>query len=331
LETESAQDQMNTPKGRILVVGTGAMASLFAARLSSVGISVVMLGTWKESIQALNRVGVRYIDAENNEYVLPVEATDDPGQCRGIQYALVLVKSHQTERAANQLGSCLAEDGLALTLQNGLDNREVLTQALGAQRVETGVTTLGATLVEPGVVRHGGEGVISIGESDRVQPLIGSLRKANFKVDIVEDTDSLIWGKLVINAAINPLTAILRVPNGHLLSNPSSRSLLGLLALETAEVARAEGVDLLFSDPIKTVETVADRTANNHSSMLKDVLRGSTTEIDAINGAIMRKGEEYGLPIQYNRVMWLLVRAISTSNGERPLKEHVHPLKHAQS
>jgi 2-dehydropantoate 2-reductase len=283
---------MNNSEERILVVGTGAMASLFAARLAAIGINVIMLGTWAESIQALNRVGVIYIDTEGREHKFPVEATDDPNKCKGIKYAIVLVKSHQTARVAEQLANCLADDGSALTLQNGLDNRDVLAEALGAQRVEAGVTTLGATLIEPGTVRYGGEGVISVGKNKRVQPLIEKLSMAGLVVQIVDNTDSLIWGKLVINASINPLTAILRVPNGGLLSNPSARSLLGLLAEETTMVASANGVDLPFPDPVETVEKVARRTAKNYSSMLKDILRGSQTEVDAINGAIMRIGEE---------------------------------------
>jgi 2-dehydropantoate 2-reductase len=302
---------MNNSEERILVVGTGAMASLFAARLAAIGINVIMLGTWAESIQALNRVGVIYIDTEGREHKFPVEATDDPNKCKGIKYAIVLVKSHQTARVAEQLANCLADDGSALTLQNGLDNRDVLAEALGAQRVEAGVTTLGATLIKPGTVRHGGEGVISVGKNKRVQPLIEKLSMAGLVVQIVDNTDSLIWGKLVINASINPLTAILRVPNGGLLSNPSARSLLGLLAEETTMVASANGVDLPFPDPVETVEKVARRTAKNYSSMLKDILRGSQTEVDAINGAIMRIGEECNVPVQLNRAMWLLVNAIS--------------------
>lgn len=302
---------MNTSEERILVVGTGAMACLFAARLAAVGTNVILLGTWQESIQVLNSVGVKYIDAQGREYNFRVEATDDPEKCAGIRYALVLVKSHQTKRAAGQLLECLSADGLALTLQNGLDNGEVLAAALGENRVEAGVTTVGATLVEPGTVRHGGEGVISVSENKRVQPLIERLRQAGFEVETVDNTDSLLWGKLVINAAINPLTAILRVPNGSLLTNSPARSLLRLLAEETAAIANAENVKLPFSNPTEVVESVARRTAKNYSSMLKDVMRGSLTEVDAINGAIVRIGEKNSLPVQLNQAMCLLVNAIS--------------------
>jgi 2-dehydropantoate 2-reductase len=309
---------MNTPGERILVVGTGAMACLFAARLAAAGTRVILLGTWQESLRALNTSGVRYIDQQGHEHVFPVEATDDPEKCVGIQFALVLVKSHQTKRAARQLSECLSEDGLALTLQNGLDNKDVLAAALGSDRVEAGVTTLGATMVAPGVVRHGGEGVISIAHNERVKPLIEILRHADFEVEIVENPESLLWGKLVINAAINPLTAILKVQNGRLLTNEPARSLLGLLAEETAAVAGARGVELPYSNPTQVVESVARRTSENYSSMFKDILRGSLTEVDAINGAIVRIGDEDNLPVQLNRAVWLLVKAVSADDGQSP-------------
>ena len=294
----------------ILILGTGAMASLFAARLAAGGAKVRMLGTWVESIETLNQVGVRLIDLNGVEHSYPVEATDDPLECVGSGFAIVLVKSYQTKRAAQQLSVCLAEDGLALTLQNGIGNDENLTEALGAQRVASGVTTLGATLVEPGLVRYGGEGVISLGKNEQVQSLVEVLIRTGFTVETVDNTDSLVWGKLVINASINPLTALLKVPNGDLVTKPTARMLMGLVANETTNVSSAKGINLPYSDPVAMVESVAQKTASNHSSMLKDVMRNSPTEIDAINGAVVRIGEAIDVPVSINRTLWLLVKAM---------------------
>ena len=131
----------------ILLVGTGALATLFAARLSAAGHSVSMLGTWKQGLQALRENGARIQETDGNESAYPVHATDDPLDVRGAKFAIVLVKSWQTERAARQLKLSLADDGHALTLQNGLGNRETLTRDLGSGRVSLGVTTTGATLL----------------------------------------------------------------------------------------------------------------------------------------------------------------------------------------
>jgi 2-dehydropantoate 2-reductase len=295
----------------LLIVGTGALACLFAARLAAAGTQVTLLGTWPEGLAALRTHGVRLVGANGSASAYPVRATDNPTDCRGAQSALVLVKSWQTERAAAQLAACLAPDGLALTLQNGLGNRERLAVALGPSRVALGVTTMGATLVGPARVRPGGEGTLSLGAHPRLHPLARQLERADFTVEIVPDANDLLWSKLVINAAINPLTALLRVPNGELLTRPSARALMAAAAREAAAVAAALGRHLTYPDPVATAEAVAHRTAVNHSSMFQDVLRGAPTEIDAICGAIVTAGEGCGVPTPMNRTLWLLVQALN--------------------
>jgi len=291
----------------ILIVGTGALACLFAARLSAIGIQVTLLGTWREGLRALQR-GVR-LEENGEETVYTVQATGNPADCFGMRYALVLVKAWQTERAARQLGMCLAPDGVALTLQNGYGNRETLAAALGPNNVALGVTTTGATLIGAGRVRPGGQGTISVESHSRLEPVISLLRNAGFTVEETPNADRLVWSKLVINAAINPLTALLRVPNGELLERPTARALMADLACEAAAVAAALDTPLAFHDPITAAENVARRTAVNHSSMYQDIQRGAPTEIDAICGAIVRVGEQVGVPTPVNRVMWRLVRA----------------------
>jgi 2-dehydropantoate 2-reductase len=297
-------------KDNILLVGTGALATLFAARLSAAGHSVSMLGTWKDGLKSLQENGARIVDANGNEQAYPVFATDDLNEVRGAKYALVLVKSWQTERAAHQLRDALAKDGLALTLQNGIGNRETLIRDLGPDRVSQGVTTTGATLLGPGLVKMGGEGILSLEQNQALGPLEAALRSSNFNLQVVEDAQSLIWGKLVINAAINPLTALLQIPNGELLARPLARRVMSALANEAAAVARAEHVHLPFSNPVSAAEDVARKTASNHSSMFQDVKRGAKTEIDAICGAVTRRGAKHGVHTPYNRMCWQLVRAI---------------------
>lgn len=301
-----AQGNLTQP---ILIAGTGALATLFAARLSAAGYPVTMLGSWENGLLALKKNGVRLVDAMGGEQAFPIRATNNPADCRGMRYALVLVKSWQTDRVARQLGGCLAEDGLALTLQNGMGNRELLASTLGLERVALGVTTTGATLLGPGLARVGGEGVISLEAHSRIGLLEAALQEAGFNVRVVTDADGLMWGKLVINAAINPLTALLRVPNGELLHRPAAHLLMGVLAQETAAVAEAKGIHLPFDDAVRAAEEVARKTASNHSSMFQDIRRGAPTEIDAICGAITRTGEKLGVSTPVNRVCWHLTRA----------------------
>ena len=302
--------------GEILIVGTGALATLFAARLARAGERIIMLGTWKEGLQALGQEGARLTDARGNVQSFKIIATDDPRRCAGAKYALVLVKSWQTSRAAAQLADCLPDDGLAITFQNGLGNRETLAHALGASRVALGSTTTGATLLGPGLVRAGGEGTISIEQHAAAGGLALALRAAGFQVDVVQDARSLVWSKLVINSAINPLTALLRVPNGQLLERPAARGLLRALAEETASVAVAEKVTLASGNLVDMVEDVARRTASNHSSMFQDIQRGAPTEIDAICGAVARAGQRHHIPTPVNRACWQLVEALAQAPAQ---------------
>lgn len=295
---------------KILIVGTGALATLFASRMSASGVPVSMLGTWQAGLEALRREGARLVGPGGLEESFQVDVSSDPLDFREVRLALVLVKAWQTERAAAQLKRCLATDGLAVTLQNGLGNHEILARTLGLRRAALGVTTTGATLLGPGLARPGGEGVVSLQDHPRIYQLADLLKQAGFAVQIVQDARSLVWSKVVINAAINPVTALLRVPNGTLLERPAARWLMSHLAREAANVAAAEGIRLTYRDPAGAAADVARRTAANYSSMLQDVRRGARTEIDAICGAIVRTGEQHGIAAPLNHTCWRLVQAL---------------------
>jgi 2-dehydropantoate 2-reductase len=291
----------------ILIMGTGALATLFAARLAGVGVDITMLGSWAEGLAALNNIGVHM---EGDDRLLRVRATNDPAKCKGIHFALVLVKAWQTEHAANQLSTCLSEEGVALTLQNGLGNDVILAGILGQPRVARGVTTLGATLLAPALVCPSGDGLVSLESHPRLPPLEEMIRRAGFVVTLVDKVQSLVWSKLVVSSAINPLTALLRVKNGELLDHPSARALMGELACETSSVAGKMGILLPFPSPERAAEEVARQTARNTSSMLQDILRGAPTEIDAINGAVVHLAKENNILVPVNRTVWSLVKAI---------------------
>jgi 2-dehydropantoate 2-reductase len=295
----------------LLVVGTGAMACLFAARLSAAGQRVVMLGSWPEGLAALTEYGVRLLNQQGEVEAYPVRATCEPAECAGVGTAIVLVKSWQTERAANQLKECLADGGLALSLQNGMGNLEVLSYAIGLRRIAAGVTTYGATLVEPGMVRAQEEGEVTLAEREpgRLNELHQMLSAAGLQVKEVSDLRSAQWGKLVVNSAINPVTALLDIPNGELMERPDAWKLVQGLVLETASVASSFKVKLPFIDAIEHVRQVALNTAQNSSSMREDVHRGAPTEIDAINGAVVKFGYQRRLMTPYNLNMWNAVKA----------------------
>lgn len=300
------------PYEPILIIGTGALACLFAAKLAPI-TAVTMLGSWREGVRALQEFGVRLVD-EHGENAYRVQAIDNPSQCSGFRHALVLVKSWQTEQAAQQLRQCLQVDGIALTLQNGHGNLEKLQSALGAERASLGVTTTGATLLGPGRVKAGGKGATHLVLQRKLIPIATMLRAADFELIEAHDLDSLVWGKLVINAGINPLTAILGVTNGELLEHSHAYALMKAAAEEAAAVAHALGVELPYEDPIAQVAEVAARTAQNTSSMLQDLMRAAPTEIDAIAGAIVDEGARKNVATPVNKILWNLVHAMVSMN-----------------
>lgn len=295
------------PGERLVIVGTGAMACLFGARLSEVA-PVTLLGSWPEGLAAIESEGIR-VESERHTSVRRVEVTSRPRDVAGAQSALVLVKSWQTARAARQLAELLAADGVALTLQNGLGNDEILTEALGAARSAVGVTTYGANLVAPGRVRPGGEGQVLLEGHPRLAALRETLVAAGFEVEVVDGVTGLAWGKLAVNAGINPLTALLEVPNGELLERPAAQRVMRRAALEVQAVAAAQGIELPTVDPAATAFEVAASTATNRSSMLQDLERGAPTEIEAICGAVVERGSQLGVETPVNWALWQLVAA----------------------
>ncbi|MFO7624440.1 MAG: 2-dehydropantoate 2-reductase [Anaerolineales bacterium] len=305
----------------VIIAGTGAMACLFGARLSAAGVPVTMLGTWAAGLEALQRYGVRVVASDGSQLAYPVRVARQPYEIPPANLALVCVKSWQTERAARQLAGCLTRNGVALTLQNGLGNYETLARLLGPKRSALGTTTFGANMLAPGIVRPGGEGITSLEDHSRLDLFRELFSMAGFAVQTVSDPVELLWGKLVINAAINPLTALLRVPNGELLQKPSTRSLMSVVAREAAAVSAAQGIRLPYPDPVEAAESVAAKTALNLSSMLQDILRGSPTEIDAISGAVVRAAETAGLSVPVNRTLWELVKSLEQADSHQPIPE----------
>lgn len=291
---------------RVLVVGTGAMASLFAARLARfTRAAVTLTGTWLEARAAIVSHGV-HVEESSGSWsarpdVAPLEGPHPPAD-----FVLVLVKSHQTGLVAETVARALRPAGHALTLQNGLGNQEALLRATGPGRVSVGVATLGATLVRPGYVRAT-PGSVALGAGP--SPPSGLLRLADlltaagFETTLEADVDRVVWRKLAVNCAINPLSALFGCPNGELLAVPERRASLVRAAREVGAVAAAKGIDL-GADPAELALEVAAKTASNRSSMLQDMLRGVPTEIEALNGAVVREAHALGVPVPVNESLW---------------------------
>jgi 2-dehydropantoate 2-reductase len=287
----------------VAVFGTGALGCLCGARLARAGNDVTLYGTWRE---ALKRIPARGVTLEESgcRDVIAVAARPVPDSSPA-DLVLVLVKGHATEDIARHAVRAAAGNGVLLTLQNGLGNVAALERAGG--RVASGVAFLGATLLGPGHVEDGGGRRVVIGSGPRVETAAALLSGAGFDVEVVDDIEPVVWAKLAVNCAINPLTALRHVRNGALLEQPEAVAVLREAAREVGAVAAARGI-ALGCDPAELAVEVARRTAGNRSSMLQDLERGARTEIEALNGAVAREGARLGVSTPCNARLAAAVR-----------------------
>jgi 2-dehydropantoate 2-reductase len=288
----------------IAVFGPGALGCLFAAKLAQAGHNVRLVDHRADRADRLRRSGIT-IETGEGTLTLPVPVkVEHAFPC---ELALVLVKSHAT--ASLQL----PPDCPVLTLQNGLGSAEALAKTVGPSRLLVGTTAEAATWLSEGRVRHAAPGITWLGAWTHCphDSAIAALCSAGFDARHSSDPRESLWTKAIVNAAINPLTALLDVPNGALPENASSRGLLRALAEEAAAVAAAEGYGL-GGGHAERAEQVCRDTAANISSMLQDIRAGRKTEIEAISGEVLRRARAAGLPVPATEVAYALVRALES-------------------
>ena len=232
-----------------------------------------------------------------------------------VDAAIVTTKTPGTEWAADIASKILMPDGVALTIQNGLGNYETLVEHVGADRAAVGVIYVGAQLVN-GELRATGPGKVELGRPVATRPrmkldeLGRLLREGGMDVTVADDAWPAVWRKVVTNAAVNPLTALVRLTNADLLADAPACRVADCLAREVARVATASGVRIAEEEAVKQWRAMAALTGANRSSMLQDVEAGRPTEIDAISGAVAREAERRGVAAPLNQAMTVLVSSL---------------------
>ncbi len=277
----------------IVVFGAGSLGSLIGGLLSKTH-EVTLVGR-QPHVDRINASGLA-ITGLRSERVKPRAQTD----LEGIEadLALVTVKSYDTEAAARALAT--ASIDTVCSLQNGLGNEEILADTLDCPII-AGTATYGADLTTPGTVSMTGEGAITIGlfrggDRELLESIETAFDTAGVGVEVSHEINITLWEKLVVNAAINPVTALARCRNGSLVNDPLA-SIAEQAAIEAVSVAQQSGIDLDEEVSIETVFEVAQVTADNRSSMLQDVLASRRTEIDAINGTVVDRAGTVPVPV----------------------------------
>jgi 2-dehydropantoate 2-reductase len=307
--------QMKTDRMKIAVLGAGAMGSLYGAMLKEAGEDVWLLNRWEEHIRAIREKGLTISSASGDRNVF-VRSTTDPAEIGRADLVIVFVKSYDTRDAIKGALSLVGEKTTVLTLQNGLGNVEQLTETVGESRVLAGITGFGSTVLAPGHIRHAGVGDTVMGElseirTPRIEELFRVFDSAGLRPVIAENLPGAIWGKLLVNVGINPITALASVKNGQIAAIPELTDIMAKAVGEALEVSRRKGITLFPAvDPFEHVREIARRTKDNVSSMRQDVERGKRTEIDAISGAIVREGKALGVPTPVNALLTQLIKGL---------------------
>ncbi|SIR57980.1 ketopantoate reductase [Haladaptatus litoreus] len=294
----------------IVVFGAGSLGSLVGGLLAREH-KVTLVGRDPHATE-VRESGLR-VGGEFDFRVHP-NATSDGNELRA-DCAIVTVKAFQTEAAAEQLAT--GEFDAVLSLQNGMGNEEILAEHLDSP-ILAGTASYGAVLTDPGTVECTGIGEIVLGArkgggSEAARRLGTAFTSAGIETEIAADMPRRLWEKLAVNAGINPTTALSRVENGAVLSGEANE-IAATAARETARVARADGVELTDEDAVSAVETVADATVSNVSSMRQDVESERKTEIDAINGYVVARGGKHGIETPVNRTLSGLVKTWEREN-----------------
>lgn len=295
---------------RILVFGAGALGSFVGGMLSQ-NNDVVLIGR-REHVETIEENGLTITG--KTEIVVHPKAKESVDGNEKPDWVLVATKSYDTEDAMRTL-SPLFKDAVFLSLQNGLGNEDTISRYV--PRVLGGTTSHGITKVGAGRIIHAGLGRTVLGNyqgaEDSVSIIADALNGSGIETEITSDIKREIWKKAIVNAGINPLTAITGQKNGFILENPDLEMTLEAICEEAVQVANAHGIDISVEESIEQTKEVARLTADNKSSMLQDIEGGKRTEIDSICGAIMTLGMEKEIPTPVNSSLMAIIKGIEAS------------------
>jgi 2-dehydropantoate 2-reductase len=296
---------------RVIVVGAGAMGSIFGAALARAGCEVAFCDVRPDVAASFVSPGLRLTGALG-DMTARFEASTDPGALGQADMVLVLVESGATAQAARVAAFCLKAGGYALTLQNGIGNWEALAAVLGQERVIAGSTYNSGAGLGPAHVLHSNLGTTQVGEIDgritaRCEEVAHLLSAAGLPTSVSDNVVGVVWSKFVHNCAINPISAITGLRPGEIARNAAAAHLVDLVLDEVLAVVAAAGVRLPEADPR---EHIRDHCWEryNRPSMLQHVESGRTTEIDALNGALVVHGQRLGVPTPVNEAVVAAVK-----------------------
>ena len=296
---------------KIAVMGAGAVGCYYGGMLARAGHAVSLIGR-AAHVEAVRRDGL-WLDTTTFQAHVAMQASTEAAAVVGAALVLVCVKSTDTESAAAQITAHLSPDAQVLSLQNGIDNAERL-QALLKREVAPAVVYVAAEMAGPGHVKHHGRGELVIGPSTQSDALAALFAAAGVPVQVSDNVAAALWAKLVLNCAYNALSAITGLPYGRVVQGEGVQAVMHDVVQECVSVAQAAGVSLP-DDLWDSVQALAGTMPAQMSSTAQDLARGKRSEIDHLNGYVIRRGAALGIATPANRVLLSLVKLLETRGG----------------
>lgn len=290
---------------KVAVMGAGAVGCYYGGMLARAGHEVVLIARPRH-VDAIARDGLRMETTSFDEQVR-LAASSEPGAVQGAQLVLFCVKSTDTESAGALLRPHLASDALVLTLQNGVDNADRLRTVLPQHAVAAAVVYVATEMAGPGHVKHHGRGELVIEPANAGEAVAQALADAGVPTEVSSNVRGALWAKLILNCAYNAVSAITQLPYGKTVAGEGIKDVMRDVVAECLAVAQAEGVQVA-GDVHAAVAKLADSMPSQYSSTAQDLARGKRSEIDYLNGLIVKRGEALGIATPANRVLWALVK-----------------------
>ena len=297
---------MERDLGRVAVMGAGAVGCYYGGMLARAGHDVTLIAR-AQHVEAVRRSGLR-METKAFDANVPMQASVEASGARGAKLVLFSVKSPDTERAGAALAPHLEPDAVILSLQNGVDNAERLAATFGRDVVPA-VVYVATEMAGAGHVLHHGRGELVIGPSAASARIAAAFGAAGVPVEVSDNVSGALWAKLIVNCAYNALSAITQLPYGRLVQGDGVPAVMRDVVDECLAVARAAGVNVP-GDMHQAVPRIAETMPGQFSSTAQDLARGKPSEIDHLNGLVVRKGEALGVPTPANRVLVALVKLL---------------------
>jgi len=304
---------MKDQRLKVAVMGAGAVGCYFGGMLARAGHDVMLIAR-PQHVEAILRDGL-HMDTKTFDEHVKLNATTEARGVEGADVVLFCVKSNDTESAGEQIRPLLGERTLVLCLQNGVDNDQRLRQVLPGHPVAAAVVYVGAEMAGPGHVKHHGRGELVIEPSRLSEQLARALVAAGVPTEISGNVRAALWQKLILNCAYNAVSAIAQRPYGQAVKGEGIQDVMHDVVGECMAVAKADGVTLDRATVDGAIFKISGSMPSQYSSTAQDLARGKRSEIDYLNGLVVRRGQALGVPTPANRVLWALVKLMESPKG----------------